>query len=167
MKRQISLVSILVLVVLSSTIATAAPTPSSVIVANTPAQSIPITAPAPLNVSIFRQPFVLYDSGFVSGTPPLNTEVNASNCNTLMACVINNSIGALNLPVTLTLGLVYPPLTPPACSGLGQAFVPLQTLTVDSGAAQCASFPNSVIPACLRVSTDGQASSFSVLLLCQ
>jgi hypothetical protein len=165
MKRQISLVSVLILIVLSSTIATAAPAPSSVIVANTPAQSIPITAPAPLNVSIFRQPFVLFDSGFVSVN--LNTEVNASNCNTLLACVINNSIGAINLPVTLTLGLVYPPLVPPACSGSGQAFVPLQTLTVDSGAAQCASFPNSVIPACLRVSTDGQAPSFSVLLLCQ
>ena len=160
------LTSLLILIVSSYGVAVAAPPTSSVIVSNAPSQPVPITAPLPLNVSIFRQPFTLYDSGVVPGTP-LDLELATTNCISLLACVFNYSVGATNLPVNLSLDLVYPPLAPPACTGSGQVAVPLLTSTVNSAASTCTAFPLNVIPPCLRVATDGPATSYSVLLLCQ
>ncbi len=126
------------------------------------AVAAPLTAPPPL--SIFSQPFVLYDSGFVSG--PLDLEVASTGCSKLLVFVFNNSVGAINLPVTLNLEFVYPPLSPPACSGPGHVAVSLMTLTVNSDSSNVANFPYSVIPPCLHIVTSGPSPSYSVGLLC-
>ncbi len=126
------------------------------------AAAAPLTAPAPLK--IFNQPFVLYDSGFVSG--PLDLEVASTGCSKLLVFVFNNSIGAINLPVTLNLEFVYPPLSPPSCSGPGHVAVSLLTLTVNSDSANVVNFPYSVIPPCLHIVTSGPSPSYSVGLLC-
>ncbi len=146
MRKIIVLASLLLLVVCSYGIAVAAPQ----------------TAPAPLN--IFSQPFVLYDSGLVSG--PLDLEVATTGCNKLLVFVFNNFVGADNLPVTLNLEFVYPPLSPPACTGPGHVAVSLLTLTVNSGSSDVANFPYSVIPPCLHIVTNGSSPSYSVGLLC-
>jgi hypothetical protein len=165
MRKIISFTSILFFVVFSYSIVMAAPPTSSVIVSNAPSQPLPVTAPNPLNVKIFSQPFTLYDSGFVSS--PIDYEVGTTGCGKLLACVFNNSIGAANLPVTLNLEFVYPPLAPPACSGTGFVGVSLLTLTVDSLSSNCADLQHGVLPPCLRVATDGLATSYAVILLCQ
>ncbi len=126
--------------------------------------AVPLTAPPPLNAKIFSQPFVLYDSGFVSG--PLDVEVATTGCNQLLAFVFNNFVGAIDLPITLNLEFVYPPLLPPACTGSGQVAVSLLSLTASSGSGNVANFPNSVIPPCLRIVTNGPSPSYSVGLLC-
>ncbi len=126
------------------------------------AVAVPLTAPTPFN--IFNQPFVLYDSGFVSG--PLDLEVATTGCNKLLVFVFNNAVGAVNLPVTLNLEFLYPPLAAPACSGPARVGVSLLTLTADSGSGNVANFPYSVIPPCLRIVTSGASPSYSVGLLC-
>ncbi len=129
------------------------------------AAAVPIIAPPPLNVKIFSQAFTLYDSGFVS--TPLDLEVATTGCGQLLACVFNNSVGADNLPITLNLEFLYPPLLPPTCSGSGQAAVSLLTLPTNSSSSNCANLQYNVIPPCLRVDTVGPATSYSVLLLCE
>ena len=165
MRKIISFISVLCIVAFSYGIAVASQPTSSVIVSNAPSQPVPVTAPAPLNVKLFSQPFTLYDSGFVSS--PQDLEVSTTGCGQLVACVFNNSVGATNLPVTLNLEFIYPALSPPACTGTGLAAVSLLTLTVNSSSSNCENLQYSVIPPCLRVATDGPATSYSVLLLCQ
>jgi hypothetical protein len=159
MKKIIVLTSVLMFAILSCGNAMAAKTTTSVIVTNGSSQPVP-------TISTYQAPYTLYDSGLVSGS--LDTEVDTTHCRSLMACVFNNSpVGALNLPVTLYLEFVYPPLAAPACTGTPIAAVTLLTVTANSLSSACSNYPMNVLPQCIRVATDGTATSYSVLLTCQ
>ncbi len=160
MKKIIALTSLLILTILSYGSAVAAPPTTSVIVTNGSSQPVP-------TISTYQAPYTLYDSGFVS--TPLDLEVAATDCRFLMACVFNNSpAGAVNQPVTLNLDFVYPPLAAPACTdGTPIAAVTLLTVTANTLSSACSNYPMNVLPQCIRVATDGTATSYSVLLTCQ
>ena len=133
-------------------------------IAHGSATAAPITVPPPFHLPVF-QSFTIYDSGFQSS--PIDLEVNAASCSSLLACVFNNSVGAVNLPITLFLDYVYPPFSPPACAGQGGVVaVTLLTFTVNSSSANCENLPTNIVPPCLRVATQGSATSYSVELLC-